>query len=51
MGTGLQKRGREIKGVGQGMRRGRQVARWVQQVQVGLGKQDMGCCHERLKVP
>ena len=51
MGTGLQKRDGEIKGVGQGMRRGRQVARWVQQVQAGLGKQDMGCCHERLKVP
>ena len=51
MGTGLQKRGGEIEGVGQGMRRGKQVVRRVQQVQAGLGKQDMGCCHERLEVP
>ena len=51
MGTGLQKRGREIEGVGQGMRRGRQVVRQVQLVQAGLGKQDTGCCYERLEVP
>mgnify|MGYP003503199255 CR=1 FL=1 len=51
MGTGLQKRGGEIEGVGQGMRKERKVVRQVQQVQVGLGKQDMGCCHERLEVP
>ena len=50
MGMGLQRSGK-TEGVGQGMRRGRQVVRQVQQVQVGLGKQDMGCCHERHGVP